>query len=324
MKTNVFLLCCSCAVALAQAPAALPGADVPDKTVVATVDGVDVTAGEVRTAVQNMPPEFTRMYQQNPKFAVQQIFMMRHLAAMAEKAKLGDESPLKEQLELMRANVLASAMVSREHNSYVPSQDAITEYYASHASRFQQAKVKAIMIAFKPALNGQTRGSLEDIARAAAESAAGGIQRSEADAQKLAADVVQQLRQGADFAKLVAQYSDDAKSKAAGGDIGAVSASSGQPDEMKRIILAANKGDILEPFRQAGAYFVFRVEDKGTPPLKEVYGPVVDEIKKEHVDEFMQNLSQRFVPTVKDPNFFLPPKPVAPGTPPAAAPPNSK
>ena len=84
---------------LAQAP---PQTDVPDDAVVAKVDGKPVTAGEIRKSLMIMPKEFVQLFNQNPKYAVQQLYMLRYLADEAERTKLGDESPMKEQLEFLR------------------------------------------------------------------------------------------------------------------------------------------------------------------------------------------------------------------------------
>ena len=65
----------------------MPTGEIPDGTVVAVVDGKNLTAGEVRAALANMPPEFSSIYQQNPQAAIQNMFVMNHLAAEAEKAK---------------------------------------------------------------------------------------------------------------------------------------------------------------------------------------------------------------------------------------------
>ena len=97
-----------------------------------------------------MPNEFVQLFQQNPKYAVQQLFMLRYLADEAEKAKLGEQSPLKEQLAFLRANSMASAMVSHEHNFYPVSNQQIKEFYDKNQARYQQAKIKVIYIAFKP------------------------------------------------------------------------------------------------------------------------------------------------------------------------------
>ena len=98
-----------------------------------------------------MPNEFIQLFQQNPGYAVQQLFMLRYLSDEAEKAKLGEQSPLKEQLEFMRANSMASAMISHEHNFYPVSNQQLKEFYDKNQARYQQAKIKVISITFKPA-----------------------------------------------------------------------------------------------------------------------------------------------------------------------------
>jgi parvulin-like peptidyl-prolyl isomerase len=215
--TNVF----------AQVP---PKTDVPDDAVVAKVDGMPVTAGEIRKSLMIMPKEFVQLFNQNPKYAVQQLFMLRYLAEEAERSKLGDESPMKEQLQFLRSNAMASAMVSHEHNFYKVSDDMVKEFYERNKARYQQAKIKVIYVAFKPTVPVvgavPQNQSLEDIARSLSEGAVAKTQRSEAEARKLAEDLVKQIRGGADFAKLVAEHSEDPASKAAGGDFGVVNTNS--------------------------------------------------------------------------------------------------
>ena len=106
----------------------------------------------------------------------------------------------------------------------------IKEFYDRNQARYQQAKIKVIYISFKPTapVVGAVpqNQSLDEIARSLSEGAASKTQRSEADALKLAEDLVKQIRGGADFAKLVAEYSEDPASKAAGGDFGVVNTNS--------------------------------------------------------------------------------------------------
>ena len=303
----------------AQAPA-----NIPDDTVVVKIDGKPITAGEIRKAVQLMPPDFSRMYEQNPKMAVQQLYMMRHLAAEAEKAKLPEQSPLKEQLELTRSNILASAFVSSEHNNFVPTQAMLQDYYNANLARFQQAKVKVISITYKPQNMGAATGapgSMEDIARGAAEAAMSNVQRPETEARKRAEEVTAKLRAGGDFAALSAEYTDDPKFKSSGGDFGMVSVESPHPDGLKKMIFGLKVGEVSEPLRQPAAYYVFVVEDKKAQRLEDVSEPVVQAVKQQHVNEWMQTVSQRFDPVVENQQFFAPaprfalPAPLAPKTP---------
>jgi parvulin-like peptidyl-prolyl isomerase len=319
MRNSSILLVLGCTLHLATAHAQIiPTAEIPANSVVAIVDGKKLTAGEIRAAIVNMPVEFTQLYRQNPQVAIQQMYVMNHLAAEAEKAKLGEESPLKEQLALLRANVLASAMLSWEHNHFQVSDAMIREYYEKNKAKYQQSKIKVIFIGFKPPAVG-TATSIEDVAKAAAAAAAGQVQRSEAEARALAEDIVKHIRGGADFAKLVAQHSEDSASKAAGGDFGTVSASSVYPDEIKNAVMATNPGDVTSPVRQPSGFYVIRVEDRTGQSVDDARDPISAEIRQAHVNEWFAQIRDRFVLKVENPQFFAQPVPAQPG--PAPGPP---
>ena len=294
----------------------LPNA-VPDDAVVANVDGKDVTAGEIRQSMAFMPDEFVQLFQTNPKYAVQQLFMLRYLSDEAEKAKLGEQSPLKEQLALLRANSMASAMVSHEHNFYPVSNQQITEFYDKNQARYQQAKIKVIYIGFKPAapLTGTVvpGKSLEDVARDITQGGSSQTQRSETEARKLAEDLVKQIRGGADFTKLVAEHSEDPVSKAAGGDFGVVNINSSYSADVKKAVLALKAGEITDPLRQSNAFYIIRAEEKSIQPMSQVTVSISEEIRGAHLNQWLAEVSKRFEPTVKSVEFFAQPKLATPG-----------
>jgi hypothetical protein len=308
----------ACSPLFAQTP---PTSDIADDAVVAKVDGKDVTAGEIRKSMMVMPQEFIKLFEQNPKYAVQQLFMLRYLADEAERTKLGEESPLKEQLAFLRANALASAMISHEHNFYPVSNQMIKEFYDRNQARYQQAKIKVIYISFKPTApvtgSVSSEKSLEDVARALSEGGLSKTERTEADARKLAEDLIKQIRGGADFAKLVADYSEDAASKAAGGDFGVVNINSSYSADVKKAVLALKPGEVTEPLRQSNAFYIIRVEDKTVQPVAELTTAISQEVRQAHLNEWLSEVSKRFDPTVANVQFFTQPKlavPV-PGTP---------
>ncbi len=304
----------ACMPLLAQTP---PTNTVPDDAVVANVAGKDVTAGEVRREMAFMPNEFIQLFQQNPKYAVQQLFMLHHLADEAEKDKLGEQSPLKEQLAFLRANSMASAMISHEHNFYPVSNEEMKAFYDKNLARYQQAKIKVIYIAFKPAaaLTGKVPSgkSLEDVARAISQGGSSTTQRTEAEARTLADDLVKQIRGGADFAKLVAQYSEDSTSKAKGGDFGIVNNNSSYSADVKKAVLALKAGEVTDPLRQSNAFYIIRVEEKTVQPMGDVTVSISEEIRGAHLNQWMAEMNKRFEPTVKSVEFFTQPKLALPG-----------
>jgi parvulin-like peptidyl-prolyl isomerase len=218
-------------------------------------------------------------------------------------------------------------MISHEHNYYKVPNEEMKEFYEKNQARYQQAKIKVIYIAFKPTapVTGQVPSgkSLEDVARALTEGGSSPTQRSEADARKLAEDLVKQIRGGADFAKLVAQYSEDPTSKAAGGDFGAVNINSSYSADVKKAVLALKVGEITDPLRQSNAFYIIRVEEKTVQPMGDVVNSISEEIRGAHLNQWLADVSKRFEPTVKSVEFFTQPKlavpgAAGPGNPPAA------
>src|SRR5258708_19951126 len=101
----------------------------PANTVVATVAGQNVTIDDVRKMLETAPPQIGQLFQQSPQVAIQQYFIMRYLASEGERLKLAEQSPLKEQLNLLRENIVAQAMVNRERDGFEVTGDQIEKFY---------------------------------------------------------------------------------------------------------------------------------------------------------------------------------------------------
>lgn len=300
-------------------PAGQPGApaSLPPEHVVATIDGKDVTVAEISKALTDMPPEFTQLYRQNPQYAIQQMYTMRFLASEADKAKLAEQSPLKEQLAAMRANILASAMLTYEQNRYNPPREAALDYYAKNQANYKQAKVRLVAVGFKPGASASVvrGGNAEELVRQAAEAAARGIQRSEDEARVRAAEVLEKAKAGSDFESLVAEYSDDQKSKQEKGSavIGYTS-----PDDLKKSVLSLESGQLSGPIKQGSYFLVIKVESLSIQPMSEVELHVMQELRSTRFREWFEGVGRRFVPNVRSPEFFTPGR--MPGAPPAGRP----
>jgi hypothetical protein len=326
MRASFLTIACASALLAQNAPPPLLQAPAGPDTVVATVAGTNVTIGDIQKMLAGATPQALQSFQQNPQATIQQLFLMRHLAAEGEQAKLGEKSPYKEQLDFMRASVLANLMLIQERDGYSVSGEEIEKFYNGNQSRWEQAKIKIIFLGFKPAA-AAPKGELkpEDIANAARqafETAHSPSERSEEEASKLASDLVKQLRAGADFVKLVAQYSDDSSSKNSGGDFGSpVTAASALSDGFKKTILALKKGEIGDPIKQPNGFYIVRVEDKSVQALNDVRESIIQELRKTHLDEWVKGLNNRFQPSILRPDFFLQPgRYMSPATPPAPTP----
>ncbi|MEP6962157.1 MAG: peptidylprolyl isomerase [Acidobacteriota bacterium] len=276
--------------------------------VVATVDGKNVTKGDLRQMFLSAEPNWMNLFKTNPQFALSQWFIIRQLGKEAEARKLDQQSPAKEQVEYMRLSILAGARMNEEANTYPVSNQMVAEYFKQHQSQYQHVRVKGIYIKFKPQVS-QMGTSPDDVARLAQLALnAASTGRSEAEARKLSLEIVARLRAGEDIAKLVAQYSEDETSKAKGGDIGAVTPINGYPDNFKKVALGLAVGQVSEPIAMPAGFYIIRAEEKGVQDITEVAGDIVGEIRKVHLDEFNKALNDRFRAVVRDTSVFTQPQ----------------
>jgi parvulin-like peptidyl-prolyl isomerase len=63
-------------------------------------------------------------------------------------------------------------------------------------------------------------------------------------------------------------------------------------------------GEVTGPIKSGSGMYLIRVEEKVLPPLADVRGDIVQAIRQNHLNEFMNALQNRFQPVVKNPDFF--------------------
>jgi len=96
------------------APPAAPGPELPPGTVIASFDGTKLTYGELKRFMSMLQPAQQQAAMRDPKGFVREYFMLQHVAGMAEKEKLDQQSPLKDQLEFNRRYLLFQGKLSSD------------------------------------------------------------------------------------------------------------------------------------------------------------------------------------------------------------------
>jgi parvulin-like peptidyl-prolyl isomerase len=245
---------------------------IPGKTLIATVDGKEVTAAELQGVIRTMPPQMQRQALGDRKTLLQYYGVMRRLSQEAETAKLDQVSPWKETLENSRMQLLMQAMLNRKFSEIKVGPEEEKKFYESKPERFSQAKVKAIYIPFSnsPPAEGSEKKPL-----------------TEGEAKTKAADLVKQIRSGADFVKLVKEHSGDPASVAKDGDFGTIRRTDQLPNEIKAAVFAVKAGEVTEPVRQASGFYIFRVEEASPQSFEEVRATVQQELKNARFMEWM-------------------------------------
>jgi peptidyl-prolyl cis-trans isomerase C len=233
--------------AFAQAPAAAPKApalslatNVPPETVVAKVGDKPMTAAEIRKLMSTLPSDLQQAFLQNPKNAMQSLFLLDYLTKEAEKSNLANTSPYKEQLAMQRMQVLAQAEVSRRSEQVVVTDAELQKRYDADKSKFDSAKIRAIYIGFTDPKNPPKAEKGEAPAKTL----------TEAEAKAKADSIVKQARTGGDFAELAKNNSDDKGTAVKGGDYGTMRRGDKIPEDIKTAIFALKAGEVSEPLHQ--------------------------------------------------------------------------
>ncbi len=264
-----FCLCATAQIApQAPKPPALPS--LPDETVIAVFeDGTPWTMQDFKLALGGMPKEQQQMFLMNRKNFVEWWASIRKLAQMAEKEKLDQQSPTKEQIAFDRTMLLGQAMANAHLNSIAVPEEDVAKFYEANRERYKRVKVKAIYIGFgEPA-------------------PAGKKPLTEDEARQKAMGLLTQIRGGADFVKLVKENSDDATSRERDGDFGTLGAKDSFPDAIRTAVFALKQGEVTEPVRQAKGFYLLRAEEIGYTPLEQAHNEIWVELRQQMYNKWV-------------------------------------
>ncbi|HTX38779.1 MAG TPA: peptidylprolyl isomerase [Bryobacteraceae bacterium] len=297
---SILLLACLSAAAQSAPPApAPPFPNLPESTVIAVFpDGYSMTVGEFKKFFAILPPDAQQNALKQPQDFLRGWAVMRKLAQLAKTQKLDEGSPAREQLDYYTMRILTDAELENVNAHITVPPEEARQYYDTNRERYKEVRLKAIYLGFsdKPASSSSSSAS-----------------RTEDEAKALAAKLVGQLRGGADFVKLVEQYSEDATSKAKQGDFATIHGSDNIPDQVRSAVMSLKPGEVSEPVRQPTAIYIFQAESVSYKPFDDVSGEIFAQLKKDHYSQWVFQMDHDTKVEFKSPEFF--------GTAPAGKPP---
>ncbi len=252
-------------------------AELPPASVVATVDGQKVTAGQLQAILRNVPAPVQQKIEGDRKEFVTQYAMFMRLVDLARKEKLDQKSPYKENIEYQTMVVLQGAAVEQKGHELTVSPEDIKKYYDSNQDRYSRVKFKAIYLPFNTSATSAPDGSGKALA-------------TEAEAKAKAEDLVKQARAGADFVKLVKENSGDPTSVAKDGDFPPVHKADKVPPEILKALFAVKQGEVTDPVQQARGFYIFKVMETGAEPLAQVQDSIKSELQKEQLKKWLDEL----------------------------------
>ncbi len=275
------------------APAAPAPAAIAPTTIVMEANGKKYTAAEVDHLIALLPPQFQQNARTQPQILTT-LLIWQKLAEDAEKAGRDKESPLKEQIEFSRLQLIGNSELSLHGNSYIINPDEQQKYFKDHPEKYQEAKVRVIYIAFNPAPGKQIPGEKKLL--------------GEAEAKAKIDDLRSQIVAGADFGKLARENSDDATSAPKDGDFGSIKRSSPYPDAIKNAVFALKPGELSQPIKERNGFYLIRLDAMQSQSFDEVSADIAKELRQEHFNEWVKTLQTQFGVKVENPAYFRPPQ----------------
>jgi len=276
------LLCASFGWAQSAPPAS---GDQPDTVMAIFEDGSKMTLGEFRTLIPLLSETYRPTAEQNPEKFLHLYGVIKRAAAAAKSQNMADDAKYKPGIDFAMMEALARFYVHESSASITVTPEEIEKYYNDHKEPFRRIKVSGIKVAFgAPASDGNS--STVNASRIPKKVL------TEEEAKAKADKLVAQLRAGADFAKLVQTESDDETGKGKGGDLGVWKMTDNVPDLLRGAVMGLKEGEVSEPIRQPGGFYIVHADAVTYAPLAEVKDILFDQLKQEKAREWLQNLDK--------------------------------
>jgi parvulin-like peptidyl-prolyl isomerase len=228
-----------------------------------TVDGKPVTQAQLEALIGQIPEQQKNAISGNPEELLRYYGFISRLAEMAEKAKLFEQSPYKEQLDLHRKTVLAAAMASEHGKDLNVSTADVEKYYEEHKDSFTTANITVVQVPVKN-------------------------EADAAPAKQKADSLWKQLQSGGDFAAMAKLYPVD-------GDFKSFKKSDGIPQEIKDAVFQLKPGQVTKPIARANGVFLIRLDSVVVKPLKDARGDVLKTIQDAKYQEWLDGVRKSVV-----------------------------
>lgn len=272
-------------LSLGLALAALSPAAAQQDKVVAKVDGITITEGDLALAAEDLGERTAQMPEERRREELINFLVDLKLGAkLAAESKLADSPAFARRLAYQRDKLLLDDYLTAEAKKAATPEAARKLYDDTLKTMSPEEEVHARHI----------------------------LVPEEAEAKA----AVARLKKGEDFAKLAAELSKDPGSGKEGGDLGWFAKERMVP-EFAEAAFKLKKGEVSEPVKSQFGWHVIKLEDRRTKPL-----PTFDEVKPQ-IDQYLVRKAQQdlIVALREKAKVERLDKPAAPATPaPAPAP----
>jgi peptidyl-prolyl cis-trans isomerase C len=270
-------------------PPAAPEAPAPKlepSTVLAKVEGDEITAGDVELAIEDLEQSMSSMTEsQRRDYALNYLIDIKLAAKEAEKQKLDQGADFQKRLAYLKERALFEELLQRESKAAV-TEERLRKLYDETAKNLkpeEEARARHILV------------------------------KTEEEAKK----VKERLEKGEDFAKVANEVSIDPGSGKQGGDLGFFGRGQMVP-AFEEAAFKLEPGKVSEPVKTQFGYHVIKLEEKRTRPV-----PPFDQVRPQIENYVVRTAQQDFVLKLRNDSKVerteagQPSKPPADATPPA-------
>lgn len=237
-------------------------------TVIASTDNWRLTYGDVQRILGYYPEKQQALLRENPKkifVLVERMVQTRVLSDMAEKDNFQNRPDIREQLELFMRDKLASAYVKAEVVDRIkPTPEDIELYYRSNKKKYvvpAKVKMRHILIRLPAKPSGDELAAAEVRIKT----------------------IMDQVKNGGDFATAAASFSEDPGSRVNGGELGWLTRDKLDP-AFAKAAFSARKGEIIGPVRSRYGLHIIQVEER-RPARQLKFEQVKDRVRMDYIAE---------------------------------------
>ncbi|MFN3374960.1 MAG: peptidylprolyl isomerase [Burkholderiaceae bacterium] len=246
-------------------------------------DKISITTLDIQADALRMPPEMRPLVLSRPQTVGQvahNLYVRRAMAAEALAQGLDKDPVVAATLKVAMDKVLSDALIERIDQKAAPSQEAAEAkartLYRANPDRFkadEQVRVRHILIS-------------------------GTTPESKAEAEK----ILQDLKGGADFAKLATEKSADKGSAEKGGDLGFFARGRMVPSFEQAAFALKNANDMSDLVESQFGYHIIQLLDRkpaGVRPFDEVKDDLVKEVRASIIQDARVAEAQRLQANAK-------------------------
>ena len=268
-------------------------AQITPTTALAEINGKTLTAADYTNLIKALSPQIRVKAIVEPAGFLRDYAFMLHLVEDAERMGLDTRQPYRNRLAYDRDKALMQAAVDEYLNKIVVTVEEQKAGYATDPNKFRFANTRVLYVAYSLTPPPQTDPNARKV-----------LNEQEALA-KIERIVKEHREKKDDFAGYILQFSDDERSRAAGGVMPPISLLDPQvPEPIKQSIFAAKPGEVVGPVKMANGYYLFKVDNLGVKKYEDVKDQIYEDLRQQRFQEWFNQQRAAFKVTVDDQDGF--------------------